>query len=206
MTTENLDTTENTDALTEVNDVVEAAPVQETDPVAALTADLQRLQAEYANYRKRVERDRAVAHELAIGSVLTELLATLDDIDRQLIGLLRDNARLSVVALAKELRMARATVQNRLARLERDRVARPYLGEHDADHYVPFLWTMFLFILCSDVIPNLHRNYRAEKILQSDDIHPIFKLNLLIIEPVCISHFVWHGHLGRESQIGRAHV
>jgi molecular chaperone GrpE len=68
----------------DVDQVVEeaAAPVQETDPVAALTADLQRLQAEYANYRKRVERDRAVAHELAIGSVLTELLATLDDIDR----------------------------------------------------------------------------------------------------------------------------
>jgi molecular chaperone GrpE len=67
--------------------VEEAAPVQEIDPVAAqteatLTADLQRLQAEYANYRKRVERDRAVAHELAIGSVLTELLAILDDIDR----------------------------------------------------------------------------------------------------------------------------
>ena len=34
----------------EVSDAVEAAPVQETDPVAALTADLQRLQAEYANY------------------------------------------------------------------------------------------------------------------------------------------------------------
>jgi molecular chaperone GrpE len=62
--------------------VVEAAPVQETDPVAALTADLQRLQAEYANYRKRVERDRALAHEMAIGAVLTELLATLDDIER----------------------------------------------------------------------------------------------------------------------------
>jgi len=67
----------------EVEEVVEeAAPVQETDPVAALTADLQRLQAEYANYRKRVERDRTVAHELAIGSVLTELLAILDDVDR----------------------------------------------------------------------------------------------------------------------------
>jgi len=63
-------------------EAVEAAPVQEIDPVAALTADLQRLQAEYANYRKRVERDRTVAHELAIGSVLTELLAVLDDIDR----------------------------------------------------------------------------------------------------------------------------
>ena len=62
--------------------VVEAAPDQTIDPVAALTADLQRLQAEYANYRKRVERDRALSHELAIGAVLTELLATLDDIDR----------------------------------------------------------------------------------------------------------------------------
>lgn len=62
--------------------VVEAAPDQEIDPVAALTADLQRLQAEYANYRKRVERDRAVASEVAIASVLTELLATLDDIER----------------------------------------------------------------------------------------------------------------------------
>lgn len=65
-----------------VEDVVVEEPGQETDPVASLTADLQRLQAEYANYRKRVERDRSVAHELAIGSVLTELLATLDDIDR----------------------------------------------------------------------------------------------------------------------------
>jgi molecular chaperone GrpE len=55
---------------------------QETDPVATLTADLQRLQAEYANYRKRVERDRAVAHESAVGAVLTELLALLDDVDR----------------------------------------------------------------------------------------------------------------------------
>ena len=63
-----------------VEDVVE--PGQEADPVATLTADLQRLQAEYANYRKRVERDRAVAYESAIGSVLTELLALLDDVDR----------------------------------------------------------------------------------------------------------------------------
>ena len=63
-----------------VEDVVE--PGQETDRVATLTADLQRLQAEYANYRKRVERDRAVAHESAVGAVLTELLALLDDVDR----------------------------------------------------------------------------------------------------------------------------
>lgn len=50
--------------------------------LAVLTADLQRLQAEYINYRKRVERDRALAHELAISAVLTELLPILDDIDR----------------------------------------------------------------------------------------------------------------------------
>jgi molecular chaperone GrpE len=65
-----------------VEDVVEAAPDQEIDPVAVLTADLQRLQAEYANYRKRVERDRAVASEVAVASVLIELLATFDDIER----------------------------------------------------------------------------------------------------------------------------
>ena len=64
-----------------VEDVV-VEPGQETDPVTTLTADLQRLQAEYANYRKRVERDRAVAHESAVGAVLTELLALLDDVDR----------------------------------------------------------------------------------------------------------------------------
>jgi len=56
--------------------------IPEEDPVAALTSDLQRLQAEYANYKKRVERDRALAHELAIGSVLAEFLSVLDDIDR----------------------------------------------------------------------------------------------------------------------------
>ena len=60
----------------------EEAAAESKDPVAALTEDLQRIQAEYSNYRKRVERDRAVAAEIAIAAVLSELLATLDDIDR----------------------------------------------------------------------------------------------------------------------------
>jgi DNA-binding Lrp family transcriptional regulator len=42
----------------------------------------------------------------------------MDDLDRQLIGLLRDNARTPVATLAKSLNVARGTVQNRLARLE----------------------------------------------------------------------------------------
>lgn len=46
----------------------------------------------------------------------------MDDTDRQLIALLRDDARASVASLAKKLRVARGTVQNRLARLERDGV------------------------------------------------------------------------------------
>ena len=73
------------DLVTETPEVVEEVvvePGQATDPVAAITADLQRLQAEYANYKKRVERDRSLAHELAISSVLIELLPVLDDIER----------------------------------------------------------------------------------------------------------------------------
>lgn len=55
---------------------------KERDLVADLTADLQRLQAEYSNYRKRVERDRTLAHEIAVSSVLTEILPILDDLER----------------------------------------------------------------------------------------------------------------------------
>jgi molecular chaperone GrpE len=46
------------------------------------TRDLQRLSAEYANYRKRVERDKGVVIEQATASVLTALLPVLDDLDR----------------------------------------------------------------------------------------------------------------------------
>ena len=62
--------------------VTEEAAAESKDPVTALTEDLQRLQAEYANYRKRVERDRILAAEVAISSVLIEFLAILDDLDR----------------------------------------------------------------------------------------------------------------------------
>ncbi|MBA2076944.1 Lrp/AsnC family transcriptional regulator [Rhodanobacter sp. PCA2] len=44
----------------------------------------------------------------------------MDDTDRELISLLRADARTSVVLLAKKLRVARATVQNRMAKLEAD--------------------------------------------------------------------------------------
>ncbi|MFJ5305473.1 nucleotide exchange factor GrpE [Streptomyces sp. NPDC088350] len=46
------------------------------------TADLQRLQAEFQNYRRRVERDRIAVKEIAVANLLTELMPTLDDIGR----------------------------------------------------------------------------------------------------------------------------
>jgi DNA-binding Lrp family transcriptional regulator len=52
--------------------------------------------------------------------------AVLDDTDRALLGLLRDNARASAAELARKLKLARTTVQSRLARLERERVVVGY--------------------------------------------------------------------------------
>ncbi|MFG3409794.1 nucleotide exchange factor GrpE [Streptomyces sp. NPDC048142] len=73
-----------------------AAPAGDTDPTVGLTAqldqvrtalgertaDLQRLQAEYQNYRRRVERDRVTVKEIAVANLLSELLPVLDDVGR----------------------------------------------------------------------------------------------------------------------------
>ncbi|HEX8497610.1 MAG TPA: nucleotide exchange factor GrpE [Actinomycetales bacterium] len=50
------------------------------DLAAERLLDLQRLQAEYVNYRRRVERDRDVAREMAVAGVLDSLLPVLDDV------------------------------------------------------------------------------------------------------------------------------
>lgn len=66
--------------------VPEAGPSAEEDEparqLAERTADLQRLQAEYANYRRRVERDREANREAVVANVLANLLPILDDIGR----------------------------------------------------------------------------------------------------------------------------
>jgi molecular chaperone GrpE len=59
-----------------------AADLQVADQLAERTADLQRVTAEYANYRKRVERDRVAVREQALANVLSGLLPVLDDIGR----------------------------------------------------------------------------------------------------------------------------
>ncbi|HET8616612.1 MAG TPA: nucleotide exchange factor GrpE [Actinomycetales bacterium] len=65
-----------------VDSVTEEAENEAAESAMAseLLADLQRLQAEYVNYRKRVERDRDVARDLAVAGVLESLMPVLDDI------------------------------------------------------------------------------------------------------------------------------
>jgi molecular chaperone GrpE len=69
--------------LNQVEVPAEESVAQGTEAAAAaeLKNDLLRLQAEYVNYRKRVERDRAVAGEMAVIGVLNSLLPVLDDLD-----------------------------------------------------------------------------------------------------------------------------
>jgi molecular chaperone GrpE len=80
--------------LATTDDVVESADVLEPDAddrdettpeglrvlAEERLNDLQRLQAEYVNYRRRVERDRDVARETAVATVLEALLPVLDDV------------------------------------------------------------------------------------------------------------------------------
>ncbi|HEY6739655.1 MAG TPA: nucleotide exchange factor GrpE, partial [Actinopolymorphaceae bacterium] len=68
-------TTGGTDAATE-------REAELREQIAERVADLQRLQAEYLNYKRRVERDRQLTREVAVAEVLTELLPVLDDIGR----------------------------------------------------------------------------------------------------------------------------
>jgi molecular chaperone GrpE len=64
-----------------VGEVVEGDDVHPDTTLAAdLTRDLQRLQAEYVNYKKRVDRDREMHRGLAVASVVEALLPVLDDI------------------------------------------------------------------------------------------------------------------------------
>jgi molecular chaperone GrpE len=59
-----------------------SAAADTADKVAELTADLQRVQADFANYRKRALRDQQAAADRAKATVVSQLLGVLDDLDR----------------------------------------------------------------------------------------------------------------------------
>lgn len=53
-----------------------------SDRETELIADLQRVHAEYANYRRRAERDKVSAQQFGKGDLIRSLLPVLDDLDR----------------------------------------------------------------------------------------------------------------------------
>jgi molecular chaperone GrpE len=82
----------------------EAAEPDAIDRELEIFQDLQRLQADFVNYRARVERDRGVERQLAVAETLKAFLPVLDDLDRaQAHGDLNDGPML---AIAQKLRAA----------------------------------------------------------------------------------------------------
>jgi molecular chaperone GrpE len=65
-----------------VQDILDAADREASEPSDEHLADLKRVSAEYANYRKRTEANREVERERIVGSVVNGLLPVLDDLDR----------------------------------------------------------------------------------------------------------------------------
>jgi len=67
--------------LNQAGESAEAEQDEVGEVVTELRNDLLRLQAEYVNYRKRVERDREAVRDSAVQSVLSAMLPVIDDID-----------------------------------------------------------------------------------------------------------------------------
>lgn len=85
-------------------------------------------------------------------------MKTLDDIDRKLIALLQDNARLSTVALAKAVGLARSSVQERLQRLENAGVIAQYTVRLGSGGDPLQAWLLVRYadgFSCDDVMPLL---------------------------------------------------
>ncbi|OAH09784.1 nucleotide exchange factor GrpE [Streptomyces jeddahensis] len=93
---------------TEKSDQTKGKERTETDELRAQlqerTADLQRLKAEYDNYRKRVQRDRLAVREIAVANVLAGLLPVLDAVQNaDEAGEVTGGFRLVIDALEHEL-------------------------------------------------------------------------------------------------------
>lgn len=67
------------DAVNPVSDA-EAEVIELKAALAERTSDLQRLQAEYVNYKRRVDRDRDLSRKVTIEGVLKDFLSVLDDV------------------------------------------------------------------------------------------------------------------------------
>jgi molecular chaperone GrpE len=112
---ENSDESSNAELSSAVEEAINES-VTIADEIKTLTQDLQRLQAEYANYRKRVERDREVAAEITVAALLGQLLPVLDDIERadkhgELVGGFKAVSD-SLIAITKKLGLEKFDQEN----------------------------------------------------------------------------------------------
>jgi len=65
-----------------VDDILNAVEAESTEPSDEHLADLKRVTAEYANYRRRTEAERVIERERAVRDIVKVLLPVLDDLDR----------------------------------------------------------------------------------------------------------------------------
>lgn len=91
--------------VTESQPETETVEVDEIDRELEIFQDLQRLQADFVNYRARVERDRGLERQMAVADTLRAFLPALDDLDRaQAHGDLQEGTPMA--AVAQKLRAA----------------------------------------------------------------------------------------------------
>ena len=80
---------------------------QNNDQLTELTADLQRIRADFENYRKQVEREKTFAREAGQNSMVIKLLPVIDNIDRAIThvpeNLTDDKWVQGIVSLGKQL-------------------------------------------------------------------------------------------------------
>ena len=86
----------------------------------------------------------------------------MDDLDRQLVALLRSNARLPAATIARQLRVARGTVQNRIARLERDGVIAGYTVRLAASDHGRRIAALMLIAVEGNNVEKVLRSLRGD--------------------------------------------
>jgi len=91
----------------------------------------------------------------------------VDDTDRQLIGLLRNDARASVASLAKALRVSRGTVQNRMARLAADGTIVGYTVRLKPDVEVPRIHAFMTVAVEGNQVDTVIKALRGEPAVTS---------------------------------------
>ena len=91
----------------------------------------------------------------------------MDELDQQLIARLRANARTSVAALAKQLQVARGTIQNRIARLERDGTIAGYTVRLGSQHDSPGISALMTISVSGNRGEAVLRSLRGDPAIQT---------------------------------------